>query len=101
MPRLKKPRRSRFAEIPPSEADVRGILNAPETAPTGRSRAREKKPDGRSLRVTGRTVPFSTRVTAEWSHRLHRLAERTGLLYVEILERALDELERTASLENS
>ena len=92
MTKLKKPRKSRFGEAPPLEEDVHGILNAPETAPL---RAATDRVDGRSLRATGRTEQFATRVAPEWKERLNRLAKETGLRYVEILEKALDEFERT------
>lgn len=90
MPKLKKPRKSRFGEAPPREDDVKGNLKAPEIAPFGGP----GKIDGRTLRTTGRTVQFSTRVTPDWQRRLYRIAKQTGLLYVEILERALAEFDR-------
>jgi hypothetical protein len=45
--------------------------------------------DGRSLRRTGRTLQFATRVTEDFDERLHKIAERDGLLLVEVLEQGL------------
>ena len=50
--------------------------------------------DGRSLRRTGRTVGFSTKVTEDWDYRLKTYAGRHNLLIVQVLEKALDALER-------
>jgi hypothetical protein len=62
---------------------------------------RPKLLDGRSLLRTGRTVNFSTRVTYEWSERLRDLAQRQGVMMVEILEAALDALEEKLGEERS
>ncbi len=45
--------------------------------------------DGRSLRRTGRTIQFNTRVTPEFDMKLREIAQREGLTLAEILERAL------------
>jgi hypothetical protein len=50
--------------------------------------------DGRSLRRTGRTIGFSTKVTEDWDYRLKTYAGRHNLLIVQVLEKALDALER-------
>lgn len=50
--------------------------------------------DGRSLRKTGRTEPFATRVRADFRPRVMRLAALRGCTMAEVLELALDELER-------
>lgn len=49
--------------------------------------------DGRTLRRSGRTVQFATRVSPEFDDRLRRIAMRDGLLLIEVLERALDAYE--------
>jgi hypothetical protein len=49
--------------------------------------------DGRSLRKTGRTVQFATKVSLEFDDKLRRIAQRDGLLLVEVLERALEAYE--------
>ena len=45
--------------------------------------------DGRSLRKTGRTLQFATRVTEEFDELLHKIAERDGLKLVEVLENSV------------
>ena len=49
--------------------------------------------DGRSLRRTGRTLQLATRVSPEFDARLRAIAEREGMLIVEVLEEALDAYE--------
>ena len=56
----------------------------------------ESRIDGRSLRRSGRTVQFATRVSPEFDERIRQIAERDGLLLVEVLERALDALEKAS-----
>jgi hypothetical protein len=73
------------APPPPDEASAN--LTAPEVAPPatiGRRRI-----DGRSLRKTGRTLQFATRVTEEFDDLLHKIAARDGLKLVEVLERGV------------
>lgn len=45
--------------------------------------------DGRSLRRTGRTLQFNTRVTPEFDMKLREIAQREGLTLAEVLERAV------------
>jgi hypothetical protein len=49
--------------------------------------------DGRSLRRTGRTLPFSTRVSMDLDRRIRRIAARHRMLIVEIIEQGVDLLE--------
>ena len=49
--------------------------------------------DGRSLRRTNRTLTLATRVTPEFDARVRAIAQREGIMLVEVLERALDALE--------
>jgi hypothetical protein len=42
-------------------------------------------------------VQFATRVTPEWDARIRALAQREGVLLVEILEKALDHYEQSSS----
>ena len=49
--------------------------------------------DGRTMRRSGRTVQFATRVSPEFDERIRQIAMREGLLLVEVLERALDAYE--------
>jgi hypothetical protein len=55
--------------------------------------------DGRTLRRSGRTVQFATRVSPEFDERVRRIALRDGLLLVEVLERALDAYEHSGKKE--
>ena len=50
--------------------------------------------DGRTLRKTNRTVAFATRVSTEWDNCIRDVAERDGLMLVEVLECALDAYEK-------
>jgi hypothetical protein len=51
--------------------------------------------DGRSLRKSGRTLQFATRVSWEFDDKLREIAQRDGLKLVEVLERGLDAYEAT------
>ncbi len=79
-----------------------------QTAPSARSEARQGpaaelpqtgRIDGRTLRRSGRTVQFATRVSPEFDERVRRIAMRDGLLLVEVLERALDAYESSSKEE--
>lgn len=50
--------------------------------------------DGRTMRRSGRTVQFATRVSPEFDERVRQIAMRDGMLLVEVLEHALDAYER-------
>jgi len=90
---------------PPTEASPN--LDQPEVAPSGLSpeppqtqasdraapTGEHRRLDGRSMRRTNRTVQFATRVTPEFDRRVRDIAQREGLLIVEVLERALDAFE--------
>ena len=69
-------------------------LSAPEAVPSVDVPAANPAPiariDGRSARRTNRTLQFATRVKPEWDSELRTLAQRDGLLLVEVLERALE-----------
>lgn len=80
---------------PPSLDEASPNLNAPELAPVALPEQQEVKVrrDGRSARRTNRTMPFATRISPEFDERLRDIAERDGLLLVEVLERALDAYE--------
>lgn len=83
---------------PPSPDEASHNLTAPEVAPAAPPAEARPRRDGRSARKTNRTMPFATRVSPEFDNRLRDIAERDGLLLVEVLERALDayEAERSA-----
>lgn len=82
---LKRRSSSSLGEPPPLE-EASTNLAAPEVAPVASSL---RKGDARRRR-TNRTLQFATRVTPEFDSRIRDLAEKEGLLLVEILERALD-----------
>jgi hypothetical protein len=49
--------------------------------------------DGRTMRRSGRTVQFATRVSPGFDERIRQIAMRDGLLLVEVLECALEAYE--------
>jgi len=90
---------------PPSLDEARADL-APEQLPVESSTPRAgpethatrtddefDRIDGRSLRRTGRTLPFSTRVSVDLDRRIRRIAARHRMLIVEIIEQGVDLLE--------
>ena len=104
---LTKLKRRNTLGAPPSPEEASRNLDAPEIAPShfpavstavpspGAPQGLEGRVriDGRSLRKTGRTVQFATRVSMEFDDRLRRLAQRDGLKLCEVLERALEAYE--------
>jgi hypothetical protein len=88
-------------EVAPAPLPVPAIAEkapapAPAPAPVASPSPAKPKPryDGRSARRTNRTVQFATRVTPDWDARIREIAQREGVLLVEILEKALDAYER-------
>ncbi|WP_369574591.1 hypothetical protein [Acidithiobacillus sp. IBUN Pt1247-S3] len=80
---------------PPSMEEASTNLNSPESIPATAhvvttSSELIQRIDGRSARRTNRTLQFATRVRPEWDADLRELAQRDGLLLVEVLERALE-----------
>lgn len=80
---------------PPSEGS--GATEAPETAPAApesltaaEGHDDAARVDGRSLRATGRTESFATRVSAGFRPKLIAQAEREGRPMNAILEDALE-----------
>ena len=55
--------------------------------------ARKRRIDGRTLRRTGRTVPFATRVSETFDDQFREIAERDGLKFTELLELSLQAYE--------
>ena len=93
-------RRSTLGNPPPPD-EASPNLGQPEAAPSDEASpnlaASEAAPathrrviDGRTARRTNRTIQFATRVTPEWDERIRTIAQRDGLLLVEVLEKALD-----------
>ncbi|MEW6351991.1 MAG: hypothetical protein AB1646_23320 [Thermodesulfobacteriota bacterium] len=50
--------------------------------------------DGRSLQATGRTAQLNFRVRHDTKEKLYSIAKRTGRMFVEVLEEALDLYEK-------
>ena len=77
---------------PPPMEEASTNISSPEVAPTLPTPApgQAKRVDGRSARRSHRTLQFATRVRPDWDAELRALAQRDGLLLVEVLERALD-----------
>ena len=83
----------------PRQASSHAVIAAsPSTArivdPPPAAKSPPARIDGRTLRRSGRTVQFATRVSPEFDDRVRQIAMRDGLLLVEVLERALDAYER-------
>jgi hypothetical protein len=99
---FKSIRRQRTLGAPPPLEEASVNLEAPEVAPfsplvptstrrsEGPTTSARRGPDGRSLRRTGRTLQFATRVSPEFDAKLRRIAERDHLWLVEVMEKALD-----------
>ena len=91
-------RRNTLGEPPPIE-EASQNLQTPEigeevTQPAMLPREEYHRIDGRSLRRTGRTVQLATKVSVEFDSKLRHIAQRDGLLLVEVLERALEAYEK-------
>jgi len=95
MANFKSIRRQRTLGAPPPLEEASLNLAAPEVAPVpspiirgeGSTTSARRTPDGRSLRRSGRTLQFATRVSPEFDAKLRRIAEQDGLLLVEIMEK--------------
>ncbi len=77
---------------PPAESQIQSNLQAPETAPVAETRG--ETIDGRTLRATGRTEPFATRVTPGVRKRYKTVAMRDDITMGELLERAIEAYEK-------
>ena len=109
---LSKLKRKSSLGEPPPLTEASANLDAPEIAPQAVApSAQARRPvfqakgenatkDGRSARRTGRTVQFATRVSLQFDERVREIAQREGLLLVEVLERALDAYEKRAFRDN-
>lgn len=76
--------------VPPSMEEASANLHTPESFLLTKSEQTRHRMDGRSARRTNRTLQFATRVRPEWDAELRELAQRDGLMLVEVLERALE-----------
>ena len=84
---------------PPAETSTSNNLTAPETAPLtpkpiSEGQTDQSPVDGRTLRATGRTEPFSTRVSPGVRKRYKTTAARDDITMGELLERALEAYEK-------
>lgn len=70
---------------PPDPSHAGRNLTQPETAPGI---------DGRSLRATGRTAQFATRIKPEYHRKAKMIAARDGITLAELFERGVDAYER-------
>jgi hypothetical protein len=77
---------------PPAPDEASPNLEAPEHAPAPPPPPATRR-DMRSARRSNRTLQFATRVTPEFDARIREIAERDGLMLVEVMERALDAYE--------
>lgn len=83
---------------PPSMDEATDNIQAPETAPVAKLVSLQPgRIDGRSLRRSGRTIQFATRVTPEFDRELRAAADQEGIMIVELLERALKAYKATSS----
>lgn len=93
MANVSKLKRNTLGAPPPME-EASTNLHAPEAVPAAHvppaSPVSIPRMDGRSARRTNRTLQFATRVRPEWDAELRALAQRDGLLLVEVMERALE-----------
>ena len=73
-------------EAPPLPEETTKNLQTPEVL--------GEKVDKRSLRKTGRTEQFATRVSKEWLEKVKGIAEKESLKLVEVLEKMLEVYEK-------
>jgi len=78
--------KKRKLEAPPLLAEVQSNLQTPEVIGW--------KTDKRTLRKTGRTEQFATRVRKDWLEKVRNIAAQQEIKLVEVLERMLEEWER-------
>ena len=78
--------KKRKLEAPPLLDEVKSNLHMPEIT--------DWKTDKRTLRKTGRTEQFATRVRKDWLEKIRNIATQQDLKLVEVLERMLEEWER-------
>jgi hypothetical protein len=108
MANLAKIKRRNKLGTPPSFEEASQNLTAPEIvhtpAPVARSETTldssskdgEERIDGRSLRKTGRTVQFATRVSPEYDYKFRSIAVRDNLEFCVLLEKCLDAYEQAS-----
>ena len=85
MANFPKPNRKNLPP-PPPPSEAKDNLAQPEHAPTS------NYVDGRTLRATGRTTQFTTRITDELQTEIKVFAAQHKLKFNELLEQAFDAL---------
>jgi hypothetical protein len=105
MANLAKIKRRNKLGAPPSFEEASQNLRAPEIMPIGTAVPSSLAPldapagsgegriDGRSLRRTGRTVQFATKVSPEYDYKFRSVAARDRLDFCVLLEKCLDAYE--------
>lgn len=83
------PQQERVEPLPQRVAN-----SEPPPQHTAASTTRSARLDGRTMRRSGRTVQFATRVSPTFDERVRQIAIRDGMLLVEVLEHALDAYEQ-------
>lgn len=75
-------------EIPQAKLGVAVAPRHPTRQPEPEPEIEDyERVDGRTLRKTGRTIPFSTRLNAETDKLIRRIAGKHGILIAEVVER--------------
>jgi hypothetical protein len=74
--------KKRKLEVPPTLDETTSHLQTPEVI--------GGKIDKRTLRKTGRTEQFATRVSKEWLIKVKEIATQENLKNVEVLEKSLE-----------
>ena len=90
MANFPKPNRKNLPP-PPPPSEATNNLAQPEHAPAG------AYVDGRTLRATGRTTQFTTRITEELQTEIKVFAAQHKLKFNELLERAFEALKEQMS----
>jgi hypothetical protein len=93
-PSIDEAREDLIPELPEPEPEVQAQPKAATAAPAAQP-VRQTEPeiedyervDGRTLRKTGRTIPFSTRLNADTDRLIRRIAGKHGILIAEVVER--------------
>lgn len=83
--------RSSRMPAPPTPEEAGTNLKAPEVAPAEPARLRR---DGRTLRATGRTHAFGTRIKLSTHEDMLDIVEREGITLGELIEKAIEAYKR-------
>ena len=86
--KIKDKKKNRFGS-PISSKESSTILNAPEHAPVNPKEEGREVKKKKARGKTGRTTPFSTRVSEEFDKDFRKVAFTMGLKKVDLLEECL------------